>query len=68
MVLVTNDKYGVIIFEGDNDEASVKFYVELKNLPEISHQDEETGLWILVDGTELETIYSDDYFEVRNNA
>lgn len=68
MILVTNAQYGDIIFEGDSDTISVKFYVELKNLPEISHQDEETGLWILIDGTELETIYSDDYFEVRNNA
>ena len=68
MILVTNDKHGGIIFEGDSDTISVKFYVELKNLPKISHQDEETGLWILVDGTELETIYSDDYFEVCSNA
>lgn len=64
MILVTNVQYGDIIFEGDDDKASVKSYCELKDLPSISHQREEDGIWVLTNGVELDVIYSDDYFIV----
>lgn len=64
MILVTNAQYGDIVFEGEDDKASVKFYCELKDLPGISHQREEDGIWVLTNGVELDVIYSDDYFIV----
>ena len=64
MILVTNSIHGDIVFEGDDDESCVKQYCELKNLPGIKEQKEDSGIWVLTDGTELDSIYSDDYFEL----
>lgn len=64
MILVTNAQYGDIVFEGDNDKASVQSYCELKDLPGISHQRED-GIWVLTNGVELDVIYSEDYFVVH---